>query len=407
MGAGFSQLLPSLRTVTQSVTMGGQYYRVINNVSGEALKLANKNVSGIYSGAFKNAITGHSTMAKFQAVPGMTSAVQTVLPPDPTLILMAATLMMIEKKLDDIAQTGQQILSFLEMDKRAEQMGNLNLLNDMLRNYKYNWDNRQYKANYHMKAVDIWQAAERNIIFYQGQIETAMKALPALHFQQAVRETLDKLNRQFSDYRLALYLFSFSSFLEAMLLGNFDSDYLRQVADGLKERGKCYDELLEQGKKALKQYAASSIESSIQQGIGSLSKAVGKWIGEQPILRDGNVDEWLQEQGEGLSSAYEKQNAETASLLGGDKGTGCTLFADSIQSVESIQNHTGDVLLDGESLYLVSDLASVCTSCGFELRGLQVADTVLPPYPNLRPSRKKGQENQRKNGLNRRKTDKS
>ena len=74
----------------------------------------------------------------------------TALACDPTMLFMAAALMNIEKKLDLIQQTQEEILEFLEERERATLQGNLNTLGDVMSNFKYNWDNEKYKTNKHI-----------------------------------------------------------------------------------------------------------------------------------------------------------------------------------------------------------------------------------------------------------------
>ena len=70
----------------------------------------------------------------------------TQLPLDPTMLCMAVALMTIEKKLDVIHETQKEILAFLEMKEEAKLKGNINVLADILNNYKFNWDNDKYKG---------------------------------------------------------------------------------------------------------------------------------------------------------------------------------------------------------------------------------------------------------------------
>ena len=53
---------------------------------------------------------------------------------------MAAVMMEINKKLDNIQETQQKILDFLEQDKQAEQQADLNVLTEILEGYEHNWD---------------------------------------------------------------------------------------------------------------------------------------------------------------------------------------------------------------------------------------------------------------------------
>jgi hypothetical protein len=54
--------------------------------------------------------------------------------------------MSIDRKLDSIQETQQEILEFLEQKEKSRLKGNLNVLADVLNNYKYNWNNEKYKT---------------------------------------------------------------------------------------------------------------------------------------------------------------------------------------------------------------------------------------------------------------------
>ena len=53
------------------------------------------------------------------------------------MMMMAVMLVQIEKKMDSIQKTADSIMSFLEMDKQAEQQGNINILNDSVKQYLF------------------------------------------------------------------------------------------------------------------------------------------------------------------------------------------------------------------------------------------------------------------------------
>ena len=57
---------------------------------------------------------------------------------------MAIMLVRIDKKLDDIQKTQKQILDFLNRDKESKLLADLDLLMEITRNYKFNFDNKEY-----------------------------------------------------------------------------------------------------------------------------------------------------------------------------------------------------------------------------------------------------------------------
>ena len=125
----------------------------------------------------------------------------TALPCDPTMLCMAAVLMSIEKKLDDIRQTQEQILSFLEEKERAAIQGNINVLNDIISNYKYNWNNANFKNDKRNIVQLIQKEAEASIILYREQTTKKLQKRSFIHSGRDVLNTLDDLLHQFNDYR--------------------------------------------------------------------------------------------------------------------------------------------------------------------------------------------------------------
>ena len=203
-----------------------------------------------------------------------------------------------------------------------------------------------------MKVLDIKQTAEKNIIFYQEQIAAVIKKMSAIHLDQAVKATITDLGKLFSQYRMALYLFSFASFLEVMLLGNFRQAYLDQVAAKVQEYNQHYQIHFSECRDMIKKYSSESVETKVLAGIGNAGKALGKFIGSVPFLAQGPVDEWLQDNGEALLKGNDEKAQKIAALFSAGEKIGSEVFVDSIRNVALISNQTTDVLFDGEALYL-------------------------------------------------------
>lgn len=340
LGSAFSQFIPSLRTVKTT----GIGYIPVNMAATDVLKTAGK---GLFYGAHVTE-GGASIMTKFAKL-GTTS---TVSPINPAMIMMAAMLISIEKKLDIIQNTQVKILSFLEQDKQAEQKGNLNVLTDILKGYKQNWDNATYLQNQHMKVLDIKQVSEKNILFYQEQIASAINKLPVIYLDQTVRGAVSDFTKLLSQYRMAVYLFSFSAFLEVMLLGNFHQEYLNQVAAKVQQYNEYYQEQFSKCREMIKRFTVDSLETKVVSGIGNASKALGKLIASAPVLSNGPVDEWLEDSGKKLLQGNEEKTMRILSMLATEENIGSETFVDSIRYVDLVSNQTKDILFDENTLYL-------------------------------------------------------
>ena len=342
-GSSLTQLAPTLKTLFTGNKIGnGSLVRVVFPAGVKGNLFTDK--AGLTLAGIQKA-GGGLAQARLMAIDPATLAAQAA---------MAAILMEINKKLDHIQETQQRILDFLEQDKQAEQQGNLNVLTDILEGYKHNWDNDQYRQNHHMKVLDIKQTAEKNIIFYQEQIAAAIKKLPAIHLDQAVKSAITDLGKQFSNYRMSVFVFSFASFLEVMLLGNFRQAYLDQVAAKVQDYNGHYTVQFSECRDMIKKFSAESVETKVVAGIGNASKVLGKLIASTPVLSQGPVDEWLQEGGSKLLKGNVEKAENVAAMFNAEQIIGGDIFVDSIRHVNKVSNLTTDILFDGETLYLAT-----------------------------------------------------
>ena len=63
-----------------------------------------------------------------------------------------------------------------------------------------------------------------------------------------------------------------------------------------------YREIFSKCSIQLEKIGSSSVEANVLTGIGTAGKAVGKFIGNIPLVKEGSVDEFLQEKGSHLQN---------------------------------------------------------------------------------------------------------
>ena len=241
LGGSIASMLPSLRTVTSTMTtQGEELYRCVfpKGVHGY---LATAHNDGLNLGTILNE-KGIAAQARWVKVDSQPTTVTSMAPINPATMMMAASLMAIEKKLDDVVEMEKQILSFLEEDKESKIEGDLKTLTTIIKEYKFNWDNATYTATHHQLAADIKRDAEANMIFYQKQVADTIKENSALFLQQFVNSQQATLVKHFKYYRMSLYIFGFASFVEVMLQGKFDEGYIQQVRQEIIDRSDKYHE---------------------------------------------------------------------------------------------------------------------------------------------------------------------
>lgn len=299
LGAGVSSLLPTLRTVTQTTTINTSgLYRLANAAVGDTLKVAK---NGNFWGAFKTT-DGASKFAQLQSAGSLTATTQSVAAINPATMMMAVALFSIEQKIEEIEKMQKQIISFLEIEKESEIEADVEMLSNIISKYKLNWDNEYFVASNHKLVLDIQRTARKNMNGYQKKVAEAVHSKKFVVVQNQVNSALKDLQKKFKYYRLSLYTFSMASMMEIMLSGNFKEEYIRGTKEEIEKLSSVYRELFGQCSIYLEKTSGISVEVNVLKGIGIASKAVGKFIGNIPLVKEGRVDEFLQNRGKHIKS---------------------------------------------------------------------------------------------------------
>lgn len=274
---------------------------------------------------------------------------------DPTMLFMAVALADINKKLDGIQEIQQELLDFLAQKERSEVKGDLKFLTDVINNYKYNWNNEKYKNNNHIKVLDIMQSSERKIDFYREQITSKLKKKFLLHSDQDVRKQLNKMQSEFKDYQVSLYLYSFSSFLQVMLLENYDSAYLNGIAKKIEDYSFEYRDLYTKSFTQIEKLASSSIQSALLKGLASMNKFTGEAIAKVPLISKTQIDETLISTGEKFGELDSKRTSETMKQFLEKQSAYVRPFIENTNKINSLYNQPLELLFDTENLYLMAE----------------------------------------------------
>lgn len=349
LGAGVASLLPVFRTVTQTSTVATEgLYRIPNAVIGDTLKATK---SGNFWPSFKNS----NKLAQLQKVESLQSTNSMVMPIDPATMMMAVALFSIEQQLGNIAEMQKKILSFLEIEKESEIEADIETLSNIIEKYKHNWDNEQFISSNHKMVIDIQRTARKNMVSYQKKVRDVIKEKKLLVLQNKIKTTLDELMKDFKYYRLSLFTFSMSSFLEIMLSGNFKEENILSIKDEIQKLAFTYREVYGECSVYLEGMEKSSVESNLLKGVSATSKAVGKFIGSIPKIKDGQIDERLQEAGEHVSDKAKAIETDSIAAFAEMSNPGTSLFTEKMDDLIFVYNQTTDICFDSNNIYLIAN----------------------------------------------------
>ena len=351
LGTGVASLIPALRKVTQTTTFNTQgLYQLANAGVGDTLKIAK---NGNFWGAFKTA-DGSSKFAQLQAAEPLSTTSTAVMPIDPAIMMMAVALFAIEQQLKGIEEKQKQILSFLEIEKESETEADVEILSKMITTYKHNWNNEHFIASNHKMVLDIQRTARKNMLSYKKKVAELLDSKKMIVAQAKVKSILSDLQKKFKYYRLSLYTFSMASLIEIMLSGNFKEAYISDIKTEIKKISLEYRDLFTECSMYLEKMASGSVEADVMKGIGVASKAVGKFIGSIPVVKEGQVDEFLQDGGAHLKENAQDMQKNILESFATLHNPGTGVFMEKMEDMIQIYNHTDRICFDDKKIYLIA-----------------------------------------------------
>ena len=283
-------------------------------------------------------------MAKLKAV--NSSNIMTL---DPTVMMMSVALAGIEAQLGEIKELNKKILSFLEEEKESEIESDLEILNRSINDFKYNLEDEKYLINNHKQVMDIKRTANKNMLFYKKQINDDLSKDKFFTINATMNSIIGEIEKKFKYYRLSLYIYSFSSLMEILLLGNYQSDYLLSKRNELDELDNEYTNTFYNTLDYIKKNANKSLEGNMLAGLGSAGKAIGN-LAEKAKIK--NVDSWLSERGDTLKQTGQNIKDNFINKFDEIKESNSKSFINQIEKIDCIYNKTKEIYFDSEKIYL-------------------------------------------------------
>ena len=358
LGAAVASLIPQLRTVTTKTTVNTDgLYRLVNfnPNAGDTLKKAK---NGNYWGAFKNSDGKSKFLQLKEAEPIKPITQTTTMPINPATIMMAAALFSIEKQLGEIEETQKQILNFLEIEKESEIEADVEMLSELIKEYKYNWNNDSFVTSNHNIVLNIKRTALKHMNSYRKKVKDILNTNNAIVSQVTVSSELKNLKKTFEYYRLSLYAYSLASFVEIMFNGNFSEGYISAIEKEVEDHAITYREFYSKCYDYLKGINSASVETNVLKGIGDAGKALGNFIGSIPWIKEGPVDEFFQDMGKQLRKNADDIENKAIESFSEYSNPNTKVFVDKMEDIIQIYNHTSQICFDKNKIYLITDLVT-------------------------------------------------
>lgn len=350
LGSVFAEMLPTFRTatVTTKINMEGLYRCTFpNGISGYLAPF--KDGSGL-TGTIANS-KGIAGLARWNKVHSVQSVQQYTVPISPLNIFMAAIMIEMNHKLDRIQKLGEEILAYQKAKDRNEQQANFEALLDVYNKFKYT-DNKDWQKLKCIEVQDIKRKTSAQMKLLREQINKSMDKHDLIHTNLQTDQMIRKVLKDFYLYRLAVYMYSFSIFLETLLLGNFSEEYLDIIYEDLNDCSVQYKEYYTEVYNQLERSSQTTIGSGLISGIAGVSSNIGKTIHKIPVIEKGPLDEFLMDTGKSVSDFGKNQTDHALSEFRNNSLSGAEPFAEQVREMNHLYNSPMDILVDKDVVYL-------------------------------------------------------
>lgn len=303
-------------------------------------------------GSFRDPINGFG-QARFHSVELGSITNVTTLPYDPTSLFIAAALSQINQKLDAIQDTVNEMFEYMKQKDKAELRGNIRVLENTLEAYRDNWNNDIWRNTAHTKVEDIKQESEKAIIHLRSQIKTKLAEKGPIEIRITVDNRLSEILDRLKEYQLAVYTYSFASFLEPMLCENYSENNLTNIASRISDHGIEYRELYTDCYEAIETNAQESIDAVALNGVASALSGLGSLIRQTPIGQFTPIDEALKDAGKGVGGFNNEQTQALMEKLVHAKAPDISPFRESIEAINNLHNKPQQIIADRDNIYLL------------------------------------------------------
>lgn len=104
----------------------------------------------------------------------------------------------------------------------------------------------------------------------------------------------------------------------------------------------------------LEKLSHAGLESNLIKGLGDAGKAMGKTLGNIPLIKEGPVDEFFQDSGSFLQKNAKDMKKKVVKQFASLNNPGTNIFLDKLDDMILIYNHTNQICFDKENVYLIA-----------------------------------------------------
>lgn len=292
------------------------------------------------------------SLKNYKRAVGGGQARMTPIPVNPLSITMAIAIMTIENKINIIIEDQKAIMAFMELKEEARIKSNANSLLEILNNYKYNINSVQYKSISHGLVKTIKKESDESVLLFDRLLNKKAPTIRSFHFDKSVDEEIADTVGKLNNYQLALYGFAFSSFLEILLLDNFNHDFIKSILGKISEYQDRYSITLQSIEQKIFQASSSSVESNVIKGISKINSSLGKLANKTPLLDKTELHKNLIQKSEKLNKLNDEKNSSRVRILSSTRKNLIEPFIENIMALDLVFNDSYALIFNQNKIYI-------------------------------------------------------
>ena len=262
--------------------------------------------------------------------------------------VFSAILVVINSKLTDIIAREKAIVEFLEIDKQTALKADFLTLNTIVREYHHNFDNEKFLHSREAQVIEIRRNAEHNVLFYKELAEKRIAGFKkGVHIE--IDKALNEIQTRFKYYRLALYVYAYSSFLDVVLLENFSEEFINSIIEDITNHSTQYIDFYNETAKTIKQMAEKSGKSQAMKGASSITSAFSKLFSK--MKADKQADK-LENSSKSMAEKRESSVEDLVTRFSDNKDAGVDDVIDNLVYLKNLYNKESDVIIDSKYIYI-------------------------------------------------------
>lgn len=297
-------------------------------------------------------VHGSKGIIKNAAFNPIGGAASSVLACNPYVMIAAVALVSINKKLGEIKAAQKDIMDYLVFKDESALRANIQFLSDIFNDYKLNVGNKMFLQNNHSQILNIKRESLQSAEQQRSLIESKINKKNLFHLGMETKKLINTVNDQFNNYQLAIYMYSFSSFLDVVFLENYNEEYLSNVSSKIENQQNYYNDLYKKAFDAIESFSNTSVDSYAAKGLAGASKLLGKAFNKVPVVRNTKLDEKMIAASEKITDFNEGITDKRMDKFKTNVLEATNVFLDNIKLINMTTNRPDSLLIDNEALYI-------------------------------------------------------